>query len=50
MVGITENAPRTKVQLQIDELSEKSEHEDRILRLGSALNLHEDYEIQILDS
>ena len=50
MVGITENAPKAKMQLQIDELSEKSEHENRINRLGSALNLNEDSEIQIHDS
>lgn len=31
-------------------MSEKSEHEDMIIRLGSALNLPDDYEIPILDS
>ena len=50
MVGITENAPKAKMQLQIDELSENSEHENRINRLGSALIMNEDYEIQIHDS
>ena len=50
MVGITEPAPKAKMQLKIDELSEKSEHEDIIRRLGSGLNLNEDYEIPILDS
>ncbi len=45
MVGITESAPKAKLQLQIDELSEKSDHEDKIIRLGSALNLNDDSEI-----
>jgi len=38
------------MRLLIDELRESSEHENKMHRLGSALAMNEDYEIQINDS
>ena len=50
MVGITESVPKTKINLPIGDLSEHSEQEQVLIRMGSALNLADDYEMPNIDS
>ena len=50
MVGITESVPKAKMALQIEELDVQAERDQMLMRLGSALNIPEDYEIPIMDS
>jgi len=50
MIGIAESVPKTKMKVEIEDLSEQSEREQVLIRMGSALNLADDYEIPIIDS